>query len=79
MPRIAETWWSTVLGEMCSRAPMRLFVSEKTVDHHVSAILGKLEVKSRGEAAAAANRLRLLENADGEIAREAAGESGSKK
>ena len=32
----------------------RLFVSAKTVDHHVSAILGKLEVSSRGEAAALA-------------------------
>ena len=29
----------------------RLFLSEKTVDHHVSAILGKLGVHSRGQAA----------------------------
>ena len=35
----------------------RLFVSEKTVGHHVSAVLAKLGVKSRGEAAAAAQRL----------------------
>jgi DNA-binding CsgD family transcriptional regulator len=35
----------------------RLFVSEKTVDHHVSAILRKLDVGNRGEASAEAVRL----------------------
>jgi DNA-binding NarL/FixJ family response regulator len=34
----------------------RLIVSEKTVDHHVSAILRKLGVRSRGEAVAKAAR-----------------------
>jgi DNA-binding CsgD family transcriptional regulator len=37
----------------------RLFLSEKTVSHHVSAILRKLDVHTRGEAGAAAVRLGL--------------------
>ena len=35
----------------------RLVISRKTADHHVSAILAKMDVRSRGEAAAAARRL----------------------
>jgi DNA-binding NarL/FixJ family response regulator len=38
----------------------RLVLSEKTVDHHVSAILRKLNVRTRGEAAAEAARLGLI-------------------
>jgi DNA-binding NarL/FixJ family response regulator len=34
----------------------RLFLSERTVGHHVSAILRKLGVKTRGEASAVARR-----------------------
>jgi DNA-binding CsgD family transcriptional regulator len=35
----------------------RLFLSEKTVDHHVSAILAKLDVKTRAQAVGEARRL----------------------
>ena len=38
----------------------RLFVSEKTVGHHVSAILRKLAVPTRGHAAAEGARLGLI-------------------
>ena len=38
----------------------RVFLAEKTVDHHVSALLRKLGARTRGEASAAAVRLGLL-------------------
>ncbi|MFC5137756.1 ATP-binding protein [Actinomycetospora rhizophila] len=38
----------------------RLFISEKTADHHVSAILAKLDVPTRREAAAAARALGIV-------------------
>jgi len=38
----------------------RLVLSGKTVDHHVSAVLRKLDVRSRGEATAEAARIGLL-------------------
>lgn len=40
----------------------RLFLSPRTVGHHVSAILGKLGAASRGEAVAEARRLGVLED-----------------
>jgi DNA-binding CsgD family transcriptional regulator len=52
LPLIAE-------GLRNSQIAKRLVVSEKTVDHHVSAILRKLDVQTRGEAAAKAARLGL--------------------
>jgi DNA-binding CsgD family transcriptional regulator len=39
----------------------RLFLSERTVAHHVSAVLRKLGVQTRGQAAAEATRLQIVE------------------
>lgn len=39
----------------------RLYLSPRTVDHHVSALLRKLGARTRGEAVAAAGRLGLLD------------------
>lgn len=47
-------WTNKEIGE-------RLFVSAKTVDHHVSAILRKIDARTRGEAAAFARARGLID------------------
>lgn len=53
-PRQVDVLGLIVEGRTNTEIAEALFVSPKTVDHHVSAILTKLEVKSRQEAARAA-------------------------
>jgi DNA-binding CsgD family transcriptional regulator/tetratricopeptide (TPR) repeat protein len=56
-PRELEVLALIVEGLRNADIAERLFLSERTVAHHVSAILKKLDVHSRGEASAAAARL----------------------
>ena len=53
LPLLAEGLRNTQIAD-------RLVVSPRTVDHHVSAILGKLGVKTRSQAATEAIRRGLL-------------------
>lgn len=49
-------------GESNRGIGTRLFISEKTASVHISRILAKLGVASRGEAAATAHRLQLFDS-----------------
>jgi DNA-binding CsgD family transcriptional regulator len=60
-PRQVEVLDLVVNGLTNAEIADELFVSPKTVDHHVSAILAKLDVGSRREAASVADELGLID------------------
>ena len=62
--REQEVLDALALGLSNAQIGARLFVSSKTVDHHVSSILSKLGVRSRGVAVAEARRHGLLKASD---------------
>jgi DNA-binding CsgD family transcriptional regulator/tetratricopeptide (TPR) repeat protein len=64
-PREAEVLAHIRQGASNAEIATRLYLSEKTVHHHVSAILRKLGVVSRGQAAFAAAQRGLITGPDG--------------
>ncbi len=54
----------TLIGDGLSNGEIadRLFISKKTVEHHVSAVLAKLGISTRAKAIARAESLRLAQH-----------------
>jgi DNA-binding CsgD family transcriptional regulator len=65
--REVEVLTLVVAGQSNAEIAARLFLSPKTVDHHISAILAKLGVTSRTEAARVAAGIGLLDRQTGEL------------
>lgn len=63
-PRELEVLRLVTAGRTNPQIAAELFIAAKTVSVHVSRILTKLDVKGRGEAAAAAHRLHLFDGDD---------------
>jgi DNA-binding CsgD family transcriptional regulator len=61
-PRELDVLALVAEGRRNAEIAKRLFLSTRTVEHHVSAIRRKLGARTRGEAVAAAGRLGLLED-----------------
>ena len=59
-PRQLEILELVELGLTNGEIGARLFITEKTAGHHVSAILGKLGARSRTEAASTARRMGIV-------------------
>jgi DNA-binding CsgD family transcriptional regulator len=61
-PRESEVLALVAAGHRNAQIADQLFLSRRTVDHHISALLRKLEAGSRMEAVASAQRLGLLQD-----------------